>query len=168
MLRDLWQDLRYGARSLRRSPGFTAMVVLTLGLGIGANAAIFSLVNAVLLRPLPVREPGRLVLFADGTRAPSRQLESPPAQDGRLTLYSYRLYQRLAAENQVFEGLAAQESQSTTSIVSGSGSDVRAAERADGRCVTASYFGALGVPAGLGRTFLPEDESAPGANRWWC
>jgi macrolide transport system ATP-binding/permease protein len=69
VIRDLVDDLRYGARSLRRSPLFTATVIVTLALGIGANAAIFSLINFVFLRPLAVRDPGGLVLFSDSFSA---------------------------------------------------------------------------------------------------
>jgi predicted permease len=154
-------DLRHGIRSLRRNVGFTTMVVLSLAAGVGANAAIFSLVNGLMLRPLPVREPERLVLFSGwgagiliGTPRP-----------GRLPASSFPLYQRLRDENQSFEGLAAQDSDVTKSIVLQAGvADENSQNEATGRVVTANYFEVLGVRAYRGRTFLPEDETAEGAN----
>ena len=133
-------DLRHGIRSLRRNFGFTAMVVLSLAAGVGANAAIFSLVNGLMLRPLPVREPERLVLFSGwgagiliGTPRP-----------GRLPASSFPLYQRLRDEHQSFEGLAAQDSDVTKCVVLQAGvADEKSQNEATGRVVTANYFEVL-------------------------
>src|SRR4051812_5463723 len=144
MLRDLLQDLRYGLRGLRRSPGFAVMVVVTLALGIGANAAIFSLVNAVLLRSLPVKEPAQLVLYSSGDRG-GRRLGPPIENDGRLGLYSYPLYKQLREDRSV--ELAAQDSNAETSVVRGPGAGDDSGDRADGRSVSANFFSVLGVPA---------------------
>ena len=164
LVSDLRHDLGYGLRSLRRSPGFTSLVVVSLGLGIGANTAIFSLINAVFLRPLAVHEPRSLVLFTEEHREGSHG----GFARGRLPLISSSLYQRLLEDNQtqpLFEGLTAQGSNASPATVRGDGGiDDGVAERAEGRVVSASYFGVLGVPAYRGRTFSPDDDTAPGAN----
>jgi predicted permease len=162
MVADLGQDLRYGVRALRGSPGFTAMVGLSLALGIGANAAIFSVFNAVMLRPLPSVDPARLVLLADGTTTGSMGGTPLPERKGKLALYSYPLYQRLRTQGQSFEGLAAEQSDRTRSVVQLPGE--KSVDTASVRCVSANYFQVLGVRAAGGRTFLAEDETAPGAN----
>jgi predicted permease len=168
MVQDLLQDFRHGARRLRRAPGFAAIVVLSLALGIGANVAIFSLVDAALLRPLAVRDPGALVVFSDGT---SKGRSSGPAwtRDGRIVVLSHPLFENLRAESGIFAGLAAEDSSDTDARIRWPGetqgaSAVEAGDDADGRSVSANYFDVLGVPAQIGRTFLPEDETAPGAN----
>jgi macrolide transport system ATP-binding/permease protein len=160
MLLDLIQDFRYGARNLRRSPGFTVLVVLSLALGIGANAAIFNLINAVFLRPMPVRDPGGLVRLSEertSGRAPAR-----PGSD-RVTNYSFPLYQRLAAENRIFAGLAAVDGPGGGGLVRWRGVVDEEIPGAYGHCVSHNYFDVLGVPAYRGRAFLPVDASAAGA-----
>src|SRR5262249_46674530 len=102
-MRALWQDLRYGARMLWKKPGFTLIAALTLSLGIGANTAIFSLIDMMLLRMLPVREPERLALF--GTGAASGVSGGFP--DGRTELFSYPFYRDVRRRSQVFSDVAA-------------------------------------------------------------
>src|SRR5256885_2483902 len=130
MIGDVLADLSYGVRTLRRSPGFTVLMVLSLAVGIGANAAIFSVVNFVFLRPLPVRDPEGLVLFSDGFSAGTSngRLASP----GPLRLYSCPLFEPLRADHHSFTGLAGQQSGFTTAVVRW-GDD--SADLAEGRAV---------------------------------
>ncbi len=142
----LWQDLKYGVRMLLRSPGVTVIAVLALALGIGANTAIFSVVNGVLLRPLPFEEPGRLVrLSEDAPQVPQMSISYPNFLDWR-------------EQNRVFTGVAALQFQSYN--LTGTNEP----ERLSGRNVSANFFSLLGVKPAAGRTFLLE-EDRPGASR---
>jgi predicted permease len=147
MIQLLRQDLRYGLRQLRRSPGFTLVAVLTLALGIGANTIIFGIVNGLLLRPLPVPQPDRLVaLFATNRRSgESRTLSFPEYLDYR-------------DRSRVFAGLAAQQ---------GLPVSVGTGERAEvvwGEIVSENYFSVLGLSPALGRTIQPQDASGLGSD----
>ncbi len=141
------QDLRYGLRQLRRSPGFTAVAVLTLALGIGANTAIFSVLDAVLLRPLPYPEPQRLykvwMRFTDIHSPHDENYVSPPE------------FRDLEQLNKSFRGLAAINTDTYNLGLKGS------PERVQGAAVSPGLFQILGVQAQMGRTFLPE-EAQPG------
>ncbi len=143
----LLQDLRYSVRRLAKSPGFTAIVVLTLALGIGANTAIFSAVNAVLLRPLPYGEPQRLVTIEH--LYPSLELEAPVSVPGFLD------YQR---KSRVFESMAVQTGWQAN--LTGVNDPVRMR----GQRVTGQFFSTLRVPVLLGRTLQPGEDS-PGRER---
>jgi hypothetical protein len=138
MIADLWQDMRYGARMLIKQPGITTIAALTLALGIGANAAIFSVVNSVLLRPLAVAQPERLVRIGRRTSFPN--------------------YRDLADGSEAFSAVAAH---SVGQFNLGQGD---AMSRVMGELVTGNYFPTLGVHAALGRTFGTETDGAPGAN----
>ncbi|MFG1690532.1 ABC transporter permease, partial [Gemmatimonadota bacterium] len=140
----LIHDLRVSLRSLRKRPGFTVVVVLTLALGIGAPTAIFSLVSGVLLRPLPYQDPDRVVLV----------WEKPPGGDRFAVAPANFLDWR--EQNEVFEDMAA----SAGATVNLTGTDEP--ERIRGRRVSASFFPILGVPPALGRTFLPEEDQPEG------
>jgi putative ABC transport system permease protein len=139
----LLQDLRYGARMLRKNPGFTIVAVLTLALGIGANTAIFSVVNGVLLRPLPFRDPSRLVLIAEKSSFPIISTSRENYLDWRDQSHS-------------FESMEATRGGSIT--LTGAGEP----ERLNVRMATAGLFPMLGINAQIGRTFLPEEDRAGG------
>ena len=138
-MRTLWQDLHYGARMLTKNPGFTLIAVITLALGIGANAAIFSVVNAVLLRPLPFKDPGRLV-WVWGTVPKFGQANHSPVE--------FLAYQ---AQQTSFTEMAAYRNMPFT-VTGGAGP-----EYVQGMIVSPNYFSLLGVPAARGRVFQPED-----------
>jgi putative ABC transport system permease protein len=143
-MRTLIQDLRYGLRALRKNPVFTAIAALTLALGIGANTAIFSVVNGVLLRPLPFRDPSRLVLIAEKSSFPVISTSRENYLDWRDQSHS-------------FEAMEATRSSSIT--LTGAGEP----ERLNVRMATAGLFPMLGINAQIGRTFLSEEDRAGGA-----
>ncbi|HEV8483087.1 MAG TPA: ABC transporter permease [Blastocatellia bacterium] len=142
MIGDFWQDLRYGARSLRKNPGFTAVAVITLALGIGANTAIFSVVNSVLLRPLPYPDPDRLVMVC-GISLQAAQDKIPLCEADFLDWKS---------QNHVFESLAA----FSTNRFNYTGGETP--EQIEGAWVTADFFSTIGVQPAMGRGFLPEED----------
>ncbi len=148
LIETLWQDVRFGARSLGKKPGFTLVAVTILALGIGANTTIFSLVNAVLLRPLSgVKDPGQLVALVRTD------------ENGRdLIVSSYPDYRDYRDRNTVFTGLLAHR----TIPLSLSSGDFP--ERLWGAVVSGNYFSVLGIEAALGRGFLPEEDLAPSAH----
>lgn len=141
----LWQDFRFASRLLRRQPSFTGIALLTLALGIGANTAIFSLVDAVLLRPLPYADPQELVIV----------WEKPPQH--ALNQVSPATFLDWRAGNQAFEGMAARFGKSL--VLTGEDG----AQQVTGAQVSSGFFEVLGVRLFQGRTFLPEEEQ-PGAN----
>jgi putative ABC transport system permease protein len=151
----LWQDIRFGLRVLAKNPGFTVIAVITLALGIGANTAIFSLMNQVLLRRLPVRNPSELVV-----------LHNPGPKTGRVSSdgddsdsFSYPMYKGLR------DGAA-----SAISLLARSSSDASLAsegqtERGRLELVTGNYFDVLGVTPALGRVFRADDDKNPGGDQ---
>src|SRR5712692_5486936 len=146
-LQTFWQDARYGARMLRKSPGFTAVAVLTLALGIGANAAIFSVVNGILLRSLPFKEPSRLVTVLD--TKPSKGVDWLYASPNR--------FEEWVRHNTAFDQIAAAEN--CYFKLENHGVPILL----QGGCATASFFPMLGVQPFLGRLFTSE-EDRPGGN----
>ena len=159
----LGQDLRYAGRTIRRSPGFAAVTVLSLALGIGANTAVFSVTDAVFFRTLPVPSPDELVLF---------EWVGPPwsgAYDGSMrrgtapgevigTSFSMPAFERIHASGSVLAGVFAFESVEQLNVVDGAQAGI-----ARGQLVTGDYYGTLGVHAVRGRTLVPADDR-PGAD----
>lgn len=155
-LESVWQDTRFGARSLRKSPGFTAVAILTLALGIGANTAIFSLFDAVLLESLPVHEPSRLALFSDDI---SEGTITGDPVTGEWGSFSYEDYKYLAQQKLSFESLCAFRSGEDQVTVRFQGNkDDGQIRRATAHLVSGNYFDVMGVRAVYGRMLTPEDD----------
>ena len=152
---ELLQDLTYAARTLRHNLGFSLVVVLTLALGIGANTAIFTLIDAVLLRQLDVRKPAELVAVGDPARVTSLSQGGP-----RFDLLSYPLYEEVRNRASAFQGVLASGRADRVEL----SVDGHEAQHARGRYVSGNFFSVLGVPAALGRTFGDEEDRAPGAS----
>jgi predicted permease len=158
----MFQDLRYGLKMLRKSPGFTAVAVLSLALGIGANTAVFSLLDAVLLKMLPVEKPEQLVLFRwlSGNKTMVRSFSGSLDIDKTTglsgsTSFSYPAFEYLHDHNQTLSDIFAfARLEQLNANVNGQ------SEIAGGQLVTGGYFSGLGVPALLGRTLTKEDDSA--------
>jgi predicted permease len=153
----LLQDLQYALRMLRKSPAFTAVAVLTLALGIGANTAIFSLVNAVMLKMLPVKDPGQLVVVGDPQDVHTRHMGDPEVGS-----FSYPLYRDISEGNSVFRGLLASSEVHRLRVTGDSAGEISG--NATGVLVSGNYFDVLGVNALYGRVIAPDDDSGAGAH----
>jgi hypothetical protein len=147
------QDVRYGLRMLRKNPGFTAVAVLSLALGIGANTTIFTVVNAVLLSALPVRDLPRLVQM--DTVDSKTLITQARAEKLQMSFPNFQDYRR---ENQVFTDLAAFM---PTAVTWSGGAEPRQLQT---ELVSANYFEVLGVRPALGRFFMPDEDTKPNGN----
>jgi macrolide transport system ATP-binding/permease protein len=152
LLADLWQDLRYAARMLRKTSGFTASAVLTLALSIGANTAVFTIVNTFLLNPLPIEHASELA-------AVHTARAKKTAEQGDLRPISFLNLKDYRDKNHVFSSLAGYSSPTALTMSIGTES-----QRVFAEVVTANYFDTLGMRPLLGRFFLPEEDAIPGAN----
>jgi putative ABC transport system permease protein len=144
----LLQDIRYGARTLLKNPGFMIVAIITLALGIGANTAIFSMVDAFLLRPLPVKDPAQITVLA-----------FQQAQGNALTTFSIADYRDIREQSAaVFSDLCAYQIGLDGLSVDGK------ADRILTTYVTGNYFSALGIKPALGRFVVPSERDTPGAD----
>ena len=165
-MKTLLQDIRFGLRMLRKSPGFTAVAIITLALAIGANTTIFSLINAIMLRTLPVRDPQSLVLLRWAARGAPNPNAHPnavvwdgcPGDNGGACSFSYPMFQQIQAEKEVFSGVFAFLEEPGT-VVNANGR----ISRASGLLVSGNFFPTLGVQPTLGRLLDPADDSSTAA-----
>jgi putative ABC transport system permease protein len=150
----LWQDVRFGLRMLAKNPGFTAIAIVTLALGIGANTAIFSLMNQVLLRRLPVQNPSELVVL----HAPGPVTGRVSSDGDETQSFSYPMYKGLREGSAAVCGMLARSKFSASLATQGQ------TERGHGELVSGNYFEVLGVPPAIGRVFTLNDDRVPGGH----
>ena len=162
VVENCWRDLRFAARMLRKAPGFTAVAVLTLALGIGANTAIFSLLNAVMLKTIPVSRPAQLVILRWSAHSRPQNLGTSSYGDclwvpGAIQScsFSFPMYKALLAHTDAFSSVLAMAGAGQLDL-SGNGP----ASMVGGELVSGNYFEALGVSSVLGRTIQPSDDRA--------
>jgi macrolide transport system ATP-binding/permease protein len=148
LMEKLWQDFRFGTRQFRRSPGFTLVALLSLSLGIGGNAVIFSLISTILLRPLPISHPEQVFAIHQG-----RQNDPSYSQ-----AMSYPNYKDIRDRNQVLSGMAVYRFDPLSLSHNGSN------ERVWGYLVSGNYFDVLGIQPILGRTFTTDEDRVPNAH----
>lgn len=166
------KDIRYGLRGLRKRPGFSFLAIMTLALGIGANTAIFTLVNAVMLKSLPVANPDQLAVFTDQAGEGTSVEDSP--RTGPWVRYSYSSYEYLRNSNQSFVDLVAFRSGDSPLSIRKAGADSNSpAQRGRAHLVTGNYFSMLGVSAMKGRVLTNTDDSTSAppvavlSNNYW-
>lgn len=159
MFDSLLKDIRYSFRGLLKRPGFTAVALVILALGIGANTAIFTLINAVVLKPLPVTKPQELVLFDDSPSEGTSVTDGDPIA-GQWHRFSYASYRYFREHDRSFQELSAFRSgESRVSVRRTDAQSGEAAQRASGHLVSGNYFAVLGVNAMQGRVLTNEDDS---------
>ena len=159
-LAELRQDTAYAVRALRHNLGFALVVVLSLAVGIGANTAIFTLIDALLLRALPVPAADELVVIGDAGR-PSGVSEGSLRTD----LFSYPVYAELSRRPPLLRGLAATGRTGRLDFTTGAGGGgADEAEHPLGRLVSGNYFAVLGLPALIGRTLTADDDRSAGGS----
>jgi len=156
-LESIARDLRYAIRTLTHRPAFALTVIATLALGIGANTAIFTLVDALLLRPLPVSHPEKLVIVSDPAAVSSNGIGSPPVTD----FVSYQLFRDVRSTNTVLTDMYANGAPGSLDVHMGAGAEA-APEQPHARFVTGNFFSVLGVSACAGRTFTGAEDRNPG------
>src|SRR5438094_7302993 len=154
MIETFIQDLRYGLRQLRRSPGFTNVAMLTLALGIGVNTAIFSVINAVMLRMLPVETPEQLVQVGFQGKHSGESFVGES--------FSYPLFKELRRQNQVFTDIAAFDYWDSLDARPANAGSTN--ERIKAQMVSVNFFSMLGLRAVIGRTFAPDEDNGVGAH----
>jgi predicted permease len=156
-LENLWLDLRFAARMLARQPGFTAMAILSLGLGIGANTAVFTLMNDLLLKSLPVNDPAHLVAIGNG-----QSIGVMVGLSGRIDIFPYDFFRDVESQKEPFQGVAAYGTFTVRVAIRPGGDRTGPVEQAFGQLVSGNFFHVVGAHTVAGRAIEPNDDAEPG------